>query len=212
MCRLSRNRGASASWNPQGLSRPVMGLLYPTLHCYTNRKWVRVVAFAVLQDGVICWRNTAPPFVPRNLLVVYRRWCRRFAACKRSLNLSGIRNLGKITGHLSRPHFNLSLLGSLASLRTYRHLASKVGTSKVGGKQWQTSPKDLPRMQCARAAPVTWLGSGSCQPELQGWILMNEWMNITFTISAEAFVGGGTLIILITWPTEASVYKVCKLQ
>ena len=45
--------------------------------------------------------------------------CRRFAACKRSLNLRGIRNLGKITkGHLSRPQFHLSLLGSLASLRT----------------------------------------------------------------------------------------------
>jgi len=28
MCRLSWNRGASTYWNPQGLSRPVMGLLY----------------------------------------------------------------------------------------------------------------------------------------------------------------------------------------
>jgi hypothetical protein len=27
MCRLSRNLGASTSWNPVGLSRPVMGLL-----------------------------------------------------------------------------------------------------------------------------------------------------------------------------------------
>jgi len=45
--------------------------------------------------------------------------CRRFAACKRSLNICGSRNLGKITtGHLSRPQFHLSLLGSLASLRT----------------------------------------------------------------------------------------------
>jgi hypothetical protein len=31
MCRLSWNLGASTSWNPQGLSRPVMGLLYPYL-------------------------------------------------------------------------------------------------------------------------------------------------------------------------------------
>ena len=29
MCRVSWNLGASTSWNPQGLSRPVMGLLYP---------------------------------------------------------------------------------------------------------------------------------------------------------------------------------------
>jgi hypothetical protein len=28
MCRLSRNLWASTSWNPKGLSRPVMGLLY----------------------------------------------------------------------------------------------------------------------------------------------------------------------------------------
>jgi hypothetical protein len=28
MCRLSRNSGASASWNPKGLSRPVAGKLY----------------------------------------------------------------------------------------------------------------------------------------------------------------------------------------
>jgi hypothetical protein len=28
MCRLSRNLGALTSWNPQGLSRPVMGSLY----------------------------------------------------------------------------------------------------------------------------------------------------------------------------------------
>jgi len=45
--------------------------------------------------------------------------CCRFAECKRSLNLRGSRNLGKITtGHLSRPQFHLSLLGSLATLRT----------------------------------------------------------------------------------------------
>ena len=81
--------------------------------------------------------------------------CRRFTACKRSLNLRGSRNLGKITGHLSRPQFHLSLLGSLVSLRTYRHLAAKVGTSKGGGNQWQTTPESLPRMQCAKATPVT---------------------------------------------------------
>ena len=84
----------------------------------------------------------------------------------RSLNLRGSRNLGKITGQISCPQFRLSLLGSLASLRTYRHLAVKVGKSKGRGKQWQTTPKNLPRMQCARAILVTGLGSGSCQPGL----------------------------------------------
>jgi hypothetical protein len=28
MCRLSKNLGAFTSWDPKGLSRPVMGLLY----------------------------------------------------------------------------------------------------------------------------------------------------------------------------------------
>jgi len=55
---------------------------------------------------------------------------------------------------ISRPQFHLSLLGSLASLRTYRHLAAKVGTYKGGGKQWQTNPKNLPMKQCARAILV----------------------------------------------------------
>jgi len=40
MCRLSWNLGTSSSWNPQGLNRPVMGLLYlywsPQLHCDTH--------------------------------------------------------------------------------------------------------------------------------------------------------------------------------
>jgi hypothetical protein len=44
--RLSRNLGASTSWNPKGLSRPVMGLLFiflkvPVLNlshmCYISR-------------------------------------------------------------------------------------------------------------------------------------------------------------------------------
>ena len=69
--------------------------------------------------------------------------CRRFAACKRFLNLGGSRNLGKITGQISRPQFHLSLLGSLTSLRAYRHLAAKVGTSKGGGKAMANYPQEL---------------------------------------------------------------------
>jgi hypothetical protein len=91
---------------------------------------------------------------------------RRFAACKRSLKFTWKSEFRQNYRTVSRPQFHLSLLGSLASLRTYRHLSAKVGTSKGGGKQWQTTPKNLPRMQCARAIPVTWLGSGSCQPDL----------------------------------------------
>jgi hypothetical protein len=94
--------------------------------------------------------------------------CRRFAACKRSLNGIEKRHFGKITGHHSRPQFHLSLLGALALLRMWRHLTAKVGMSKGRGKQWQTTPKNLPRMQRARAIPVDWLGSGSCQNRPKG--------------------------------------------
>ena len=52
--------------------------------------------------------------------------CRRFAACKRSLNF------GKITGKHSRPQFHLPPLGSLALCWTWRHLVAKVRTSKRG--------------------------------------------------------------------------------
>jgi hypothetical protein len=35
-------------------------------------------------------------------------------------------------------------------------LAANVGTSKRGGRQWQTTPKNLPGMQRTRAIPVAW--------------------------------------------------------
>jgi hypothetical protein len=38
-CRLSRNLGASTSWNPVGLSRPVMGLLYLLFFFYLTLLW-----------------------------------------------------------------------------------------------------------------------------------------------------------------------------
>jgi hypothetical protein len=59
----------------------------------------------------------------------------------------------KLQDH-SRPQFHLSLLGALALMGTWRHLAAKVVTSKVRRKQWQTTPKNVPRMQRSRAIPV----------------------------------------------------------
>jgi hypothetical protein len=40
MCWLSWNLGAWTSWNPQGLSRPVMGLLFCTI-CWCWSQWPR---------------------------------------------------------------------------------------------------------------------------------------------------------------------------
>jgi hypothetical protein len=75
--------------------------------------------------------------------------------------------LAKLPENISHPQFHLLLLGSLASLWTWRHLAMRVGTSKGRGKQWQPTPKNLPRMQCARAIPVARLSSGSCRTGLR---------------------------------------------
>ena len=41
---------------------------------------------------------------------------------------------------------------------------------KSGGKQWQATPKNLPRMQHTRAIPVAWLISGLCPDWPKGWI------------------------------------------
>jgi hypothetical protein len=92
--------------------------------------------------------------------------CHRFAACKTSLNGVEIVISAKLP-NISRPQFHLLVLGSVASLWTWRHLATKVGTSKGGGKQWQPTPTNLSRMQCARAIPVAWLSSGSCRTGLR---------------------------------------------
>jgi hypothetical protein len=82
----------------------------------------------------------------------------------------GSRHFGKITGKHSRPQFHLPPLRTLASWRTWGHLVAKVGTSKRGGTQWQTTPKNLPRMQRTWAIPVAWLSSGLCSDRPKGWI------------------------------------------
>ena len=55
LCRLSLNLGISASWNPQGLSRPLMGLFYlyflhiPVRGCFDHRAIVR-------PEGLYQWK------------------------------------------------------------------------------------------------------------------------------------------------------------
>jgi len=89
--------------------------------------------------------------------------CHKFAACKRSLELRGSWILDEICQNISCPRrVTPSAARGLSRRWTWRHLAEKVGTSKSGGKQWQPTPKNLPRIQCARAILVAWLGSGSC--------------------------------------------------
>jgi hypothetical protein len=59
--------------------------------------------------------------------------CRRFAACKRFLELSGYRCLGQICRYITRPRrVPPSATRGLSRPWTWRHLAEKVGTSKSG--------------------------------------------------------------------------------
>jgi hypothetical protein len=50
MCRLSLNLEAPYSWSPQGLSRPVMGLLY--LHLAQNF-WLSVLTLIITFDIIV---------------------------------------------------------------------------------------------------------------------------------------------------------------
>ena len=47
---------------------------------------------------------------------------------------------------------------------------------KTGESNGNLPLRNLRKMQRARAIPVTWLNSGSCQNRPKGWILMNEWI------------------------------------
>ena len=76
------------------------------------------------------------------------------------------RALAHARGQHSGPQFHLPPLGSLASW----HLVAKVGTSKRGGKQWQITPKDVPRMHRTRAIPFARLSSGLCPNRPKGWV------------------------------------------
>ena len=96
--------------------------------------------------------------------------CRRFAACKRSLNGVEVVISAKLPDNIlaHSPHFrrwDLSRRGGRGGTWWW-----KVGTSKSGGKQWQATPKNFPRMQRTRGTPVAWLSSGLCPDRPKGWI------------------------------------------
>jgi hypothetical protein len=52
LCWLSWNLGASTSWNPQGFSRPVMGLLYLTISVYIFS--FRFLLLRIISRAVAC--------------------------------------------------------------------------------------------------------------------------------------------------------------
>jgi hypothetical protein len=81
--------------------------------------------------------------------------CRRFAACKRFLN--GVKKASFLKNYRTpfSPTFPPFATRSARVVGDVEASGGEVGTSKGRGKQWQTTPKNLPRMQCARAIPVS---------------------------------------------------------
>jgi hypothetical protein len=93
--------------------------------------WRSVLAFSTQVPGFKPGRNRRI-FKSENILSTSSRGgevkpsvpCHRFTACKRSLNGVEVDISAKLPD-ISRPQFHLSLLGSLASLWTWRHLVTK---------------------------------------------------------------------------------------
>jgi hypothetical protein len=81
MCRLSRNNGTSTSWNPKGLSRPVVGKLYLLHSTFIGRNGVATrisfvylfedteKALELLQEAGLLRNVTPCPTCGRNMTV-----------------------------------------------------------------------------------------------------------------------------------------------
>jgi hypothetical protein len=108
--------------------------------------------------------------------------CRRFAACKRSLELRGNRILDEICRNISRPRRVPPFAARGVSRRwTWRHLAEEVGTSKGGGNQWQLIPQELAQDAVCQSHTGRLTGYWFLLKRPKGWILMNEWIMERFT-------------------------------
>ena len=58
---------------------------------------------------------------------------------------------------------------------------------KSRGKEWQATPKNLPRMHRTRAIPVAWLNCGLCPDRPKGWIpliIIISWLIMCEIISS----------------------------
>ena len=105
-------------------------------------------------------RNSCVEYTSANC--VCRPLCHRFVAWNRSLNVVERVRFSTLKDSLLDKYFQLSPLGALASRRTWRCLATKVGTTK-----------NLPRLQRVKSTTFSWLGFSSSITGL-GYILMNE--------------------------------------
>ena len=96
--------------------------------------------------------------------------CRRYAACKRSLNGVEVVILAKLPDNILTHsstfcHYDLSRCGGRGG--TWWRNWECLNAGESNGK---LPPKNLPRMQCTRAIPVAWLSSGLCPNRPMGWM------------------------------------------
>ena len=138
--------------------------------------------------------------------------CRRFAACKRSLNGVEVVISAKLPDNIlaHSSHFrrwDLSRRGGRGG-----NWWLKVGTSKKTerGKQWQATPKNLPGMQRTWTIPVARLNSDLCPDRPKGWItiiimyILPCYIWSKSILARQCAVSQGTCNHKINWPTWAS--------
>ena len=99
--------------------------------------------------------------------------CRRFAACERSLNLCGSRNLGKITFSPTVPPFAARISRVVADGGTWRLKWERLKTGESNGK---LPPRTCPGCSMPELYRSHDWALVPAKPGLQGWIVMNEWI------------------------------------
>jgi len=116
---LSRNLGTLTSWNPLGLSRPVMGLLYLSLYMF------RTVFPSIIRSSTLYIQQQA--FVRQILLSAGRKTKRPSETCRVSFQNKIIRYIGASSWFYYRNSFFLIM--SLETITvSYESLTKHINT------------------------------------------------------------------------------------
>jgi hypothetical protein len=153
MCRVSLNMGASTSWNPQGLSRPVMGLLYLYLcaklslqsivcrYTYTNKLilWLKLHFIRLVDQFRKIYRHYRYNFLVTDIKYLvslkfpcYGRFCYTSSGNCRTGPRNHRNHLEECMWHFAE--FTLLLSNKFAIKNRYGKYFSAVNKTKVKGK------------------------------------------------------------------------------
>src|SRR5215475_14309547 len=83
MCRLSGHLGASTSWNPQGLSKPVMGLLYLYLFLLFPEIKLKLKGrrFDTIEEIQAELQRVLDTLTEKDFQEAFQKWRRRWDQC-----------------------------------------------------------------------------------------------------------------------------------